>query len=601
MISKDSNYLNAKLKELKQSVLSKQNNFDNTPQINNYKANTERSPINYRPPSSNQYVPFSTSPLLQNNYLKKERTPEIRKTYHNSQNNILQLGTNDTPNFNRNFTKFGRDDFDYVKEQPRILIPEDQKSPYKNDFMNQTKYEMGRKSPFSNKYETPNYFDKSNVRVNSSGDYLKSNRLPDQEILRNVMEKSFQEGKHEKNLIQDLNEKHDEENRMNQRLSSDLDQLNRKLDTERKNLAYLDDMFKEELKITKEKESEVLGVLEKLEMENQKLDEDIQRENNRAFEQKTDFDKIERENAMLKNELKKIMELTGEKILEIENNINSLGRMKEFEKDNYEMEKEKFTGSSEFVIEQMRTQFLERNHQIDDNIQRTKSERDKLASQIKVISEELRAFNSNADHKIKNIMSTIINEEENKQKSEIREIEDKIRIEEDQIKQLMKENQDKMQFIQSTEREVKTKIISRKNENVRLKEEINVLEQQYNKLLLQFNNMEKDNEKKHFMVNRLEEEKENIDQKSLALKDNYQKELELLEDQHQEEVKEIEDIFNNLLIKEKDLINEIKNKNNDIIELQKRQTDIIEQYQNKLNQTLTKFDNNVKKDKLLYY
>jgi hypothetical protein len=601
MISKDSNYLNAKLKELKQSVLSKQNNFDNTPQINNYKANTERSPINYRPPSSNQYVPFSTSPLLQNNYLKKERTPEIRKTYHNSQNNILQLGTNDTPNFNRNFTKFGRDDFDYVKEQPRILIPEDQKSPYKNDFMNQTKYEMGRKSPFSNKYETPNYFDKSNVRVNSSGDYLKSNRLPDQEILRNVMEKSFQEGKHEKNLIQDLNEKHDEENRMNQRLSSDLDQLNRKLDTERKNLAYLDDMFKEELKITKEKESEVLGVLEKLEMENQKLDEDIQRENNRAFEQKTDFDKIERENAMLKNELKKIMELTGEKILEIENNINSLGRMKEFEKDNYEMEKEKFTGSSEFVIEQMRTQFLERNHQIDDNIQRTKSERDKLASQIKVISEELRAFNSNADHKIKNIMSTIINEEENKQKSEIREIEDKIRIEEDQIKQLMKENQDKMQFIQSTEREVKTKIISRKNENVRLKEEINVLEQQYNKLLLQFNNTEKDNEKKHFMVNRLEEEKENIDQKSLALKDNYQKELELLEDQHQEEVKEIEDIFNNLLIKEKDLINEIKNKNNDIIELQKRQTDIIEQYQNKLNQTLTKFDNNVKKDKLLYY
>lgn len=49
----------------------------------------------------------------------------------------------------------------------------------------------------------------------------------------------------------------------------------------------------------------------------------------------TDLSNIKRENDLLKNELKRLGEVTSEKILDLENNINSIGRMKEFQKENY--------------------------------------------------------------------------------------------------------------------------------------------------------------------------------------------------------------------------------------------------------------------------
>lgn len=44
---------------------------------------------------------------------------------------------------------------------------------------------------------------------------------------------------------------------------------------------------------------------------------------------------------MLKGELKKFGEMTSEKILELENGINNITRMKDYEKENYSMEREK--------------------------------------------------------------------------------------------------------------------------------------------------------------------------------------------------------------------------------------------------------------------
>jgi len=39
--------------------------------------------------------------------------------------------------------------------------------------------------------------------------------------------------------------------------------------------------------------------------------------------------------------LKRFGEITGDKVLDLENNINQLGRMKELENDDFVMEKEK--------------------------------------------------------------------------------------------------------------------------------------------------------------------------------------------------------------------------------------------------------------------
>lgn len=82
---------------------------------------------------------------------------------------------------------------------------------------------------------------------------------------------------------------------------------------------------------------------------------------------KTIFDKTRQENELLKNELKRLGEMTGEKILDLENNINSISRMKDFEKENFGMEKEKIINTSEFVIEQMKAHFADRTEKINEN------------------------------------------------------------------------------------------------------------------------------------------------------------------------------------------------------------------------------------------
>lgn len=50
---------------------------------------------------------------------------------------------------------------------------------------------------------------------------------------------------------------------------------------------------------------------------------------------------FKRENNTLKSELKRFGEITSDKILDLENNINQLGRMKELENDDFMMEKDK--------------------------------------------------------------------------------------------------------------------------------------------------------------------------------------------------------------------------------------------------------------------
>ncbi len=54
-----------------------------------------------------------------------------------------------------------------------------------------------------------------------------------------------------------------------------------------------------------------------------------------------DYQMFKRENNTLKSELKRFGEITSDKILDLENNINQLGRMKELENDDFTMEKDK--------------------------------------------------------------------------------------------------------------------------------------------------------------------------------------------------------------------------------------------------------------------
>lgn len=88
-----------------------------------------------------------------------------------------------------------------------------------------------------------------------------------------------------------------------------------------------------------------------MEMQKQNQINEIQREEDRKNELHTHYDNLIRENEMLKSELKRFGEMTSEKILELENGINNISRMKEFEKENFLMEKEKIQNHCEFVLE----------------------------------------------------------------------------------------------------------------------------------------------------------------------------------------------------------------------------------------------------------
>ena len=92
---------------------------------------------------------------------------------------------------------------------------------------------------------------------------------------------------------------------------------------------------------------------------------------------KKEYERAKHENEILKNELKRLGEMTSEKILDLENNINSIARMKDFENDNFEMEKEKIGNTSEFVVEQMKAHFSEKAQKIDENSKKIQLEQQK--------------------------------------------------------------------------------------------------------------------------------------------------------------------------------------------------------------------------------
>ena len=80
------------------------------------------------------------------------------------------------------------------------------------------------------------------------------------------------------------------------------------------------------------------------------------------------------ENTLLKNELKRLGEMTSEKILDLENNINSIQRMKELENENFDMEKKKVINLRNFVIEEMKAHYTERSNKINEESKRLQTE-----------------------------------------------------------------------------------------------------------------------------------------------------------------------------------------------------------------------------------
>lgn len=416
----------------------------------------------------------------------------------------------------------------------------------------------------------------------ANGEYNGDN---ESDLLKTLNKQSFLD-KHEHNLMNDLSSKLNNEIENNNKRNEEISALQRNAEIERKRTIDLDEQLREELHHTQMTQKDTINTFDNLEKNNHELTNKEREEGDRAFQLKNELDSTRRENEMLRGELKRLGEVTSEKILDLENNINSIVRMKEFEKENYDMERDKIQNSADFVIEQMKVHFNERSVKLDEHTRKSVLERDKLAVDLRTLTSELKAFNTNADQKINNTLNIVVQEENERHQKEVREVEAKIRIEEEEIARANRRNQELLTRLQNVEREGKTRIMNKKIENTKLKEDYTALDQAYNKLLLQLNNETKEIERKREAVEVLQDEYEDLREKSGLLERKCVEELEGIQIDHEDKMHDLEDNYNQLLEYEKKLIDEIKEENNKIFELQKRHAELIEQVQNSLNNTL---------------
>lgn len=413
-----------------------------------------------------------------------------------------------------------------------------------------------------------------------------STDVQDPRVLESLNQTTFIE-RNENKILSEMQAKISTQLEKNSKIGEEIMGLRRALDMERSRLMQLDEQLKDEFKHIKLSEAETVTGAQNLDSKLTEIIEKTAQDDDRHTRMRADLEKIQVENEMLRGELKRLGEITSEKILDLENNINSVARMKEFEIENFNMEKDKVGNSADFVIEQMKVHFNDRSAKIEEQMRKIQLDKDKLATDLRGITDELKQYNFNADQKINTIMNQVIQEEQEKHQVEVKEIEGKLRSEEDEIARLNRRTQDLITKLQTTEREGKNRLMSKKNENTRLKEDLSNYEQNYNKLLIQVSNETRDYEKKKEMVELLKEDYDEVHNKSQMLDQRYEEEMNNIQAGHEETLQDIEANYNALRDREQKLLQEIRNEKDRIFDLQKRHNELIDEVKRNFDATLS--------------
>lgn len=193
-------------------------------------------------------------------------------------------------------------------------------------------------------------------------------------------------------------------------------------------------------------------------------------------------------------------------------------------------------------------------------------------------------------------MSNVVDEEQSKQAKELNEVKAHIRVEEEEINRYSRKNQELLQKIQNAEREGKTKIISKQNENMRLKEDFNNLEGQYNKLFILLGNEKKEIDKKRATAARLENEHADIKEKTETIEMNYNQELDEIYNEHTDNIRELENNLHFYQEEQLRLTETIREENDKISESNKKQQEMFANIENNLNNTINKHANYNRKE-----
>ena len=424
--------------------------------------------------------------------------------------------------------------------------------------------------------------------VRSSNGVAFSDQLdshPDASLSKFPDSKSFME-KHEGKIANELQQKVLSQFEKNNRLGEEIMHLRRQVETETQRINQMEANFGEEFRHSRRIQSETIDTTQMMESDLQTLTENIKGESNKLVGIGNDFDKIRAENEMLRGELKKLGEITSEKILELENNINSVARIRDLEIESFAMEKEKLGNTAEFVIEQMKVHFHESSAKIEEQTGKLQMEKDRLTSELRKVTEEIKAYNASADMKINNVMNQVIQEEQDKHNSEVKEIEAKIRAEEDDIAKVNKRNQDLIGRLQNSEKDGKNRLMAKKAENTRLKEDFNRVEQGLNKLILNLTNETKEYDKKREAIEILKEDHDDLHNRSMAADQRLTEEITSIQESHDEQIKELERDLYNAKEREQRLMQAIEEEGRQLFELQKKHQSTLDDIQRGFNATL---------------
>ena len=410
--------------------------------------------------------------------------------------------------------------------------------------------------------------------------------------------------KHEDTLIKELSAKLINHLETNEKLSEEVIKLKENLESEKVKTQQLEEELRIELTETKMSENETLNEFAEMERKLAEVNARLREEDELNVRLRSDMEHFSSENSHLRGEMKRLGDLTAAKIVELENQINNAARMKQYEIESFEMERKYVQNTCDTVIEQLKLKFSQRGEQVEKQMIVLESEKERLLHEGKTYLDILRGFNAHADELIEQEIIKMKKEQGDRNDSQLLEITSKIEFHEDELVNQQRKVQELFSRLQMEERNGKTRILNKKTESVRQKEELATLEQQFNKLLVSLNAEERDNEKKSGQIARLEFEAKDLDSKIRSIETSYEKEMKNIQEAHALDLKDLDGHLSNAISEENDIKNQIIRINEEITNFQKKHQLAIESIQKDLSNTLmnaippkNEFDSDISKTK----
>lgn len=401
----------------------------------------------------------------------------------------------------------------------------------------------------------------------------------------NLQKQTFLE-KHESTMIGDFSLKLNTQMSKNDQMMTDLKELRNNFERETKNTQDLNQQYNSEIKHAKLLQEETSAGIERLEVSLSNVKSEITKEDQKHTDFIEKLEHMKNENKLLRNELRRIGEITSDKILELENNINSIARMKTLEIENAEMEKDKTINSADFVIEQMRVMYAERSSSFEEQMKKLEGEKTQTEAAVKAILSELNNYNSYADQKISNEMKIIIQQEEEKVRKETEDIELRALKEENDVRAINQQNQEILTKMTRFEAESKNRFTILRNENLRLRDELANAEQNLGRARIQMAKDEKELEMKSQNLDGSKMEKQDLDERVVTLNLRYNQEIEGIMKENSRNFQELEEENQRLMGDEKKLLQLIQEEEQKINRLQMNHQNVVNKFQNDLHSLL---------------